>query len=353
MTAEGRSPEGRSLVAPAQKRGEAVERRRRRLPLIISRRDPIIKGGKIFGTEDSVMRWKDRVYGEVEIDDPEVLALVRGPTLQRLKGIRQSGPSAFAFAFKNVTRFEHSLGVYLLLTKLGADRKQRVAGLLHDISHTAFSHAVDFIFHSDEQDYHEKLKPEFLRRPDVTRVLDRMGYEPSDFYDDSIYPLLEQHIPLVCADRLDYFLRDSLACKVSTPESVARCLAHITVVDNLIAFTAAGVARDAVERFAEMNRHFWAGETEAFIYNEFGDALREAFHIGVLRETDLLRDDAHVLSRLHASGNARIAQAMEHIEHYRSEMLVGFVAKISPKTRWLDPPVVVEGRAVRLSEMRP
>ncbi|MDB5349932.1 MAG: superfamily phosphohydrolase [Planctomycetota bacterium] len=297
------------------------------------------------------MRWNDRVYGEVEIDDPEILALIRCPTVQRLRGIRQAGPSAFAFPFKNVTRFEHCLGVYLLLTRLGADRRQRVAGLLHDISHTAFSHAVDFIFHSDEQDYHEKLKPEFLRRPDVAGVLGRMGYEPAEFYDDSIYPILERPLPLLCADRLDYFLRDSLACEVSTPESVARCLAHITVVDDLIAFTDPAVATDAVERFAEMNRRYWAGETESFIYNEFADALREAFRIGALRESDLLRDDSHVLSRLRGSGNARIAQAMEHIEHFRPEMLAGFVAKVSPKVRWLDPPVAVEGRAVRLSEL--
>ena len=298
-----------------------------------------------------MMRWNDRVYGDVEIDDPEILALIRCATFQRLKGIRQAGPSAWAFPFKNVTRFEHSLGVYLLLTRLGADRKERVAGLLHDISHTAFSHAVDFIFHSNEQDYHEKLKPKFLGRPDVTRVLARMGYEPEDFYDDSIYPLLEQHIPLLCADRLDYFLRDSLACEVSTPESVARCLSHVVAIDGLIAFTDVSAARDSVARFAEMNRHFWAGETEAFIYNEFADALREAIDIGVLREADLLRDDSHVLSCLRSSRNSRIAQALEHIEHFRPEMLAGFVARISPKTRWLDPPVVRDGTTARLSEL--
>src|SRR5947199_4454645 len=110
------------------------------------------------------MRGIDRVYGEVEVNDPALLSLIECPTFQRLKGIRQAGPSAFAFPFKTVTRFEHSLGVYLLLCRLGADRRQRIAGLLHDLSHTAFSHAVDFLFHSDEQDYHERLKPAFLGR---------------------------------------------------------------------------------------------------------------------------------------------------------------------------------------------
>ena len=43
----------------------------------------------------------------------------------------------------------------------------------------------------------------------------------SDFYDDSIYPLLEQPIPWLCADRLDYFLRDGSACGVVTADFVA------------------------------------------------------------------------------------------------------------------------------------
>ena len=66
------------------------------------------------------MRWQDRVYGEVAIEEPAILDLIGCPTFQRLKGVRQAGPSALAFPFKDVTRFEHSLGVFLLLRRLGA-----------------------------------------------------------------------------------------------------------------------------------------------------------------------------------------------------------------------------------------
>src|SRR5262249_1962357 len=130
------------------------------------------------------MHWTDRVYGEVSIDDPDLLALIACPTFQRLQGIRQAGPSAFAFPFKTVTRYEHSLGVHLLLRRLGAGRREQVAGLLHDISHTAFSHAVDFIVSSREQDHHEELKPEFLERPDVVAALETLGFRPEEFFDD-------------------------------------------------------------------------------------------------------------------------------------------------------------------------
>src|SRR3954447_8143703 len=232
------------------------------------------EAGKDVAGEDESMRWRDRVYGEVAIDDPGLLALIGCPTFQRLRGIKQAGPSALAFPFKTVTRYEHCLGVCVLLRRLGAGRREQVAGLLHDISHTAFSHAVDFVFASEEQDHHERLKPELLARPDLATALRALGYDPAEFHDDAIYPLLERPLPWLCADRLDYFLRDSLACGASSPADVSRFLAHVAVVDRTIVFTDRAVAREAVRLFGLMNRDWWASPVEAFIYNEFADTLR-------------------------------------------------------------------------------
>jgi len=296
------------------------------------------------------MHWTDRVYGDVAIDDPDILALIRCRTFQRLKGIRQAGPSAFAFPFKTVTRYEHSLGVFLLLRTLGADLREQVAGLLHDISHTAFSHAVDFLFASEEQNHHEQIKHEFLHREDIVAALSPLGFVPEDFADDTVYPLLEQSIPRLCADRLDYFFRDGLACGVLTVEEVDGIRSRLAVVDRTIVLTDRAAARLAAERYAVMNRDWWAGPTEAFIYNEFADALREAFRIGVLHEDDLLADDAHVLARLEAAESPLIVGKLDHILNFRIERVDGYVPRVIPKVRWLDPPVIVGKTVKRLSE---
>ena len=298
----------------------------------------------------ALMRWDDRVYGEVKVEDPGALALIDCPTFRRLRGIRQAGPSALAFPFKTVTRFEHSLGVYLLLGRLAADRREQVAGLLHDISHTAFSHAVDFVFSSEEQDHHEGLKPEFLHRPDVVAALAEMGFQAEEFHDDSVYPLLEQPLPGLCADRLDYFFRDSLACSVTTPEQVARFLEHLVVVGTTLAFNDVAVAGEVAERFAVMNRDWWASPTEAYIYNEFADALREAFRTGVLRKVDLLGDDSQVLAKLRAARGGRIGEKLQNILRFRPEAVTGFTPRVQPKNRWLDPHVLDGTTLRRLSE---
>jgi hypothetical protein len=299
------------------------------------------------------MRWNDRVYGEVAIVDPQLLAVIACPTFQRLRGIRQAGPSAFAFPFKTVTRFEHSLGVHLLLGALGADRREQVAGLLHDISHTAFSHAVDFVFSSEEQDHHEELKPEFLERPDLAAEVAALGFAPAEFFDDTVYPLLERPLPWLCADRLDYFLRDGLACGVIRPHAAARILAHLEVSDGTIVFTDVAIAREAAALFAVMNRDWWASPIEAYIYNEFADALREGFRLGALSRGDLLTDDAYVLARLQAADSPLIAEKLDHILQFRPERIAGYLPRVIPKARWIDPPVRTGSTFRRLSELTP
>jgi uncharacterized protein len=305
--------------------------------------------GEWYG--DGSMRWNDRVYGEVAIDDPKVLAIIACPTFQRLKGVRQAGPSALAFPFKTVTRYEHSLGAYLLLGRLGAGLRERVAGLLHDVSHTAFSHAVDFVFSSETQNHHEELKPVFLERPDIVEALKPLAFSPRDFFDDSVYPLLERPLPWLCADRLDYFLRDSLACGVTSRASADRMLADLSVIDGTIVFNHLAVAREATALFALMNRDWWASQTESFIYNEFADALREGLRLGALEEVDLYEDDAHVLTRLREARSPLIEEKLDRVAHFRVERINGFVPRVIPKTRWLDPPVKFGSSFRRLSEI--
>jgi HD superfamily phosphohydrolase len=295
------------------------------------------------------MRWQDRVYGRVSIEDAEILELIGCATFERLKGVRQAGPSALAFPFKDVTRYEHSLGVFILLRRLKAPRREQVAGLLHDVSHTAFSHAVDFVFTSTEQDHHEHLKPLMLDRPDITRALAGMGFSPRDFYDDSVYPLLEQPIPLLCADRLDYFLRDGLACDVVKPQFIERIMGCLAVVDHQIVLTDVAVAREATALFATMNRDWWASPVEAFIYNEFADALREGLRSGAIERDDLLTQDVLVLDKLEATGNRKIAKKLELIRHLDVESIRRYVPRIVPKERWLDPPVLIKGEVQPIS----
>jgi hypothetical protein len=193
------------------------------------------------------------------------------------------------------------------------------------------------------------LKPFVLGREDLASAIGRAGFSPSDFYDDSIYPLLEQPLPWLCADRLDYFLRDGSACGVVKPDFVARILGYLRVVDSRLALATVEVAREAVELFETMNRQWWAGPVEAYIYNEFADALREGMRTGVLQFDDLMADDAFVLDRLERSGSALIAEKLECVRFPLPDRVAAYSPRVIPKERWLDPPVQCNGTTKRLS----
>ena len=113
-----------------------------------------------------------------------------------------------------------------------------------------------------------------------------------------------------------------------------------------IAFNDPVVAREAAERFSVMNRDWWASATEAYIYNEFADAIREAFRTGLLRKADLLGDDSQVLGKLRAAKVGRIGEKLQHVLRFRPESVHGYAPKIPPKLRWLDPSVL-EGTTLR------
>src|SRR3989344_7109547 len=92
------------------------------------------------------MMFLDKVYGQHDVADLVILELIASPAFQRLRGICQKGLQG------EYTRFDHSLGTMLLLRMLGATLEEQVAGLTHDVSHTAFSHLVDLITGTAQKD---------------------------------------------------------------------------------------------------------------------------------------------------------------------------------------------------------
>src|SRR5690554_5599914 len=93
--------------------------------------------------------WGEKIetfYGLIDVEEPLLLELIEHPAFQRLKGVHQYGVSYYTTHKEEYTRYDHSLGVFALLRAKGSPLKEQVAGLLHDVSHTAFSHVGDWIF---------------------------------------------------------------------------------------------------------------------------------------------------------------------------------------------------------------
>lgn len=89
----------------------------------------------------------ETIHGSLVVDDPLAIELIQSPAMQRLKNIFQYGVNEFITPSRYpYTRFDHCLCVYQLLKMHNASRKEQIAGLLHDVSHTVFSHVSDMLF---------------------------------------------------------------------------------------------------------------------------------------------------------------------------------------------------------------
>jgi len=160
---------------------------------------------------------KDPVHGYVEVDDP-LLPLLDSPVMQRLRAVRQLGFSYLVYPGANHTRFEHSLGTMHLAglmarqLRLPADEALLVktAGLLHDIGHGPFSHAIEPFMEEYTGRGHHQIR-EVLVGTGTWDLISEAGIDPG-----AVCALIEGDHPLggiihgdLDVDRMDYLLRDA------------------------------------------------------------------------------------------------------------------------------------------------
>ncbi|MCU0520129.1 MAG: HD domain-containing protein [Anaerolineae bacterium] len=300
----------------------------------------------------------DPVYGEVRFTEPLLVELYACDAVQRLRSVYQGGITAFIRSERRTTRLDHSRGVAALLRLLGADVVEQAAGLLHDVAHTAFSHVVDFVFPNRDHIYHEVHREQVIEASDLPAILARYGLDWRRVTDADAFPLLEQPLPLLCADRLDYFLRDAVVdFHMFGGDDARRLLSHLRSWQGQIVVDDVAAARWLGERFIELDDSCWCSVQEVGWYAVMARALRAALAHGIIEEQDFAGTDADLLGRLR---DARAPDIDVWLHLLRQD--VDFVRipdsqsredalEVLPKVRTIDPPTLVDGRVVLLSQM--
>lgn len=157
------------------------------------------------------------IYGSIAHAPKVVEELLQSQGMQRLKKINQYGISHFMRpTHKPYTRYTHSIGVYYLLNRYNTPLKEQVAGLLHDASHTVFSHVGDHVaqllqkekvFDQNSEAYQDSKHNMLLANTDIPAILKRHGFTMDDVNPkQAAFTGLERDLPDLCADRLEYNL---------------------------------------------------------------------------------------------------------------------------------------------------
>lgn len=316
------------------------------------------------GTPDwgiiQLMIINDPVYGQFEIKQPIILKLIQLSSLQRLKDIDQAGYFEPFYPGTSFSRFEHSLGVFYLLKKYGAPLEEQVAGLIHDVSHAAFSHCIDYVLaenRAEAQKHQDNIFEEFVSSTQIPTILGEYNLDLDYITDESNFPLLEKELPYLCADRIDYSLRTGVHSAELKQEEAQQWLSHLNHEKNNWFFDQLEPAWEFTQHFKLVNDKYYAGLESAMMFATVSDYLKYALQEGYIDEADLYKTDGEVLSSLakfHSQDQVldELFQRMNTAQGIQ-ESEIYFDRSVACKSRVVDPLFLSNGKLTSVSAVKP
>jgi HD superfamily phosphohydrolase len=321
----------------------------------------------VFQTIETVDKDKiiirDKLYGEHAITEPVLIELLQSPELARLKGVCQHGVTALLGFGPKVTRFEHSVGAFLLVRKVGASVEEQVAALLHDISHTSLSHVVDYALSQPGEDsYHEVHKSRYLKGTQLPQILTRHGFGDLKALNEELFPLVEQPSPHLCADRLDYSLRDALAFEKFSLQYVQQVFESLKAVPHpaspsrLLVLEDPQLALALARAYLATDRDVWSNRSHADIYKRTGQIIKELVQSRRVNEEALwILSDADFWALLRREASSELLSELDKLETDGLPDENKLRLPRETKIRTLDPDICqgTEGDPLPLSVVHP
>ncbi len=195
---------------------------------------------------------RDPLWNTIRLDATAV-RIVDTPEFQRLRYIRQLGLAHLVYPGATHTRFDHALGVYHLTTIALRGLRDRggvapevwegeelvpYAGLLHDIGHYPFSHALEELGPEHVPAHHEEVSERFFASPALRDALAPLGLAAPDRIQELISG--ESQLPLrglvsgsLDLDKMEYLRRDARFCGVPYGEvDVSRLLQGLALLED-------------------------------------------------------------------------------------------------------------------------
>ncbi len=289
----------------------------------------------------------DEIYGTYRIEGV-LEKLILSEPLQRLKGIYQGGASYFVNESWNVTRYDHSVGVMLLIKRLGGSIEEQIAGLLHDVSHTAFSHVIDFALHNKEENFHEDIYEQIIMASDIPHILSAYGYNYKELLDETKWTLLEQPAPELCADRIDYTLRDMYRYGNISLEEIHSFLENLFVLEGKIYIGNAKTAEWFIRIYYMEVIDFFLDPLNVYGYYILASTLKMALDKQLITIDTLLGKDKEVMALLRALDDHDVKRFLDRLHPFVDviENQHDYDIHLTGKMRFIDPSIPINGQLV-------
>ena len=293
---------------------------------------------------------KDKIYGSENVRECVLVDLINSFPVQRLKGIAQFGiPDEYSHK-KGFSRYEHSIGVFILLRKLNADLGEQSAGILHDVSHTAFSHVIDGVMgDSTREDYQDKRHEEFIKNSCVKNILEKYDFDYKKISKLENFSLLEREMPSLCADRLDYSLRELEMSKGF--DFVNNIFLDLENKNNQIVFKTKEIAEIFAKEYMLLQKENWGSNQARVRYYLLSSVLKKALDNRIIVFDDLNKTDKEVLEKLNSCNDKYVLENLNLLRNNLSIVYSDDGIELKKKFRYIDPEISVNGSFKKLSEL--
>lgn len=256
------------------------------------------------------------------------------------------------FGKEGFSRYDHSIGTMLLLRRFGATLEEQIAGLIHDTPHTAFSHLIDWIYgDAKKENFQDENHSNYItKHTNLLDVVKKHNFSENCVLEPKNYSLLEQPAPELCADRLDYSLREM---RITYPLEIAEFLAHSLVrVGDRFLFSGPDSAYAFYCGYKALQSDSWASPHTLGVYHLLSTALKTAMEDKLLSTDDFYTTDEEVIQKLRTSQNSKIQLLVETLDNgFEAGFDEASSLKLYKKFRYVDPSYL-DGREIkRVSDM--
>lgn len=243
----------------------------------------------------------------------------------------------------------------LLTRRFGGDVENQIVALTHDSSHMVFSHLIDLVLGDPlKQDYADNRHKEYVYDSDLAEILTSDGFDAERIADVKKFPLVDRDVPDLCADRIDYTLREFFLWAYKDDASIVKqCLDDLKLYEERIIFASMDSAEKFARGYMKCETESWNGVKTGIRFSIFAQVMKEALGKGIVTEEDLYRDDAFVTQKLEKSRNREIKRLMKILsgEIRYEEVEKDGQYSWKRKFRYVDPEFVVDRSVFRLSEV--
>lgn len=302
-------------------------------------------------------------------DYPDFLEkYIRLPIMQRLKGIGLLCGTDWTPLYQNriyYSRLDHSIGVALIIWHFTHNKAQTIAGLLHDISTPVFSHVSDFRKGDALTQTATEEPTAFMIKNNsaLQNLLAKDGIQSSEVEDYHNYPIADNEIPCLSADRLEYMYPSGMGLDGSwTIEEIKRTYKNICVLKNEdgieeLGFSSLKIAEEYCEHFCMIGHILQLNENKLTL-QMLGKIMSQAVEEKVLQEEDFMTlTESQVISKLDKKFTSnkmyKTFRTMTKIEHTTSPRSQDkyFNVNVKVKQRYINPLVLnADGKISRLYE---